>query len=490
MQNFTKLLLAAGLACAGSRAAQAQTLLDNFENTRLVAYPDPQGSFDVVANPGATGLNTSTMVGKYGRLTDSYATLSAQLTNGKFFDKNSIGEYLSGAKKVTMLFRSPTADKIHVQLVAQNRAKAVKAPYVYPQGNFGGVFDATSSGVANGWEMLTFTFTSTSNVDATVTAADVDQFGILIDIGKAGDTGTYYLDDLKGPDVATATGGGGGGTGTVVTDQLYDNYEGTRVLKYNKAVGRTSGVIMLDAANPKPDAVDGSAHVLHYTRSSQDYDVLFLNTTVAPLSDITPFEKGEKQITLKVYSPAPGDVYQVTLQDSTVSLVQKYPAGRKSEYKATTTATNAWENLVFKLANSPDPTISVTSINQIVILINPRATGAVAGEFYLDDFTGPHLTNYTPTAVRNQTTTAELVSIYPNPARGVAHVPFTLKQGGTVSVSVYDALGRRVAQPLESQVRAAGSHVVDVNTSRLSPGFYTCRLVVDGVALSRQLSVE
>ena len=488
MHNFTKLLLAAGLACAGSRAAQAQTLLEDFENTRLVDYPTMQGALTVVANPSKTGLNTSASVGMFVRDGSAYSTLSAHLLNGKKFDKASIDALVSNTKKITLLYRNSSATPVKVQIVPQNSAKAAVAPYTYPQGNYAGIFEATSSGKADTWETLTFTF-SAAQSDATVTDADVDQLAMLINIGTDGDKGTYFIDDLKGPDLATTTGGGTGGGGTsVVTDQLYDDYEGTRVLKYNIAVGRTSGGIMLDAANPHPDAVDGSAHVLHYTRSANQYDVLFLNTTVAPLADITPFENGTKKMTMKVYSTAPGDVYQVTLQDSSVSLVNDYPKGRKSEYKATTTATNAWETLVFALANSPDPSVSVTSINQLVLLINPGKT--VAGEFFIDDWTGPRLTNYTPTAVRNQTTTAELVSIYPNPAHGVAHVPFTLKQGATVSVSVYDALGRRVAQPLDSQARAAGSHVVDVNTSRLTPGLYTCRLVVNGVTLSRQLNVE
>lgn len=43
MRIFTKMLCAAALLAAGQRAS-AQTLLDDFENTRLLNYPAAQGT--------------------------------------------------------------------------------------------------------------------------------------------------------------------------------------------------------------------------------------------------------------------------------------------------------------------------------------------------------------------------------------------------------------------------------------------------------------
>ena len=43
---------------------------------------------------------------------------------------------------------------------------------------------------------------------------------------------------------------------------------------------------------------------------------------------------------------------------------------------------------------------------------------------------------------------------------------------------------------LRNEQRAAGQYSAELNAAKLAPGLYTCRLTVDGVALSRPLSVE
>ena len=59
-----------------------------------------------------------------------------------------------------------------------------------------------------------------------------------------------------------------------------------------------------------------------------------------------------------------------------------------------------------------------------------------------------------------------------------------------MSLAVYDNLGRRVSDLLRNEQRAAGQYSAELNAAKLAPGLYTCRLTVDGVALSRPLSVE
>ena len=110
---------------------------------------------------------------------------------------------------------------------------------------------------------------------------------------------------------------------------------------------------------------------------------------------------------------------------------------------------------------------------------------------YLDDFYGPSLVGYVPTATRTVSTDfAAFAPAYPNPTSGLTQLPFSLKKAATVSLAVYDNLGRRVSDLLRNEQRAAGQYSAELNAAKLAPGLYTCRLTVDGVALSRSLSVE
>ena len=165
-----------------------------------------------------------------------------------------------------------------------------------------------------------------------------------------------------------------------------------------------------------------------------------------------------------------------------------YPVGRNSEYTATTTATNAWETLSFNFVNAPSGTPN-TGLNEIVLLISPNTTAR--RKVYIDDFNGPSLVGYVATAARTiSNADAAFAPAYPNPTSGLTQLPFTLQKPAVVSLAVYDNLGRRVAQVLNGAPLTTGAHSAELNAARLAPGLYTCRLLVNGVALSRQLSVE
>lgn len=296
MNNFTKTLLVSGFALLGSQAAQAQQLLDNFESTRLLDYPTPQGTLTVVPNPGSSAANTSTSCASYVRDgSQQYAVVNAVVKNGGKFANVSAYAGATATKRISMKFRSAAPAGTAVQLVLQNRAKNIVQPYNYPQGNFA-VFNATTAAAANTWETLTFTYAS-GGADPSVTANDIDQMAILVAPNSNG-SATYYIDDLTGPELVTLA-----------------------------------------------------------TRQAQ-------------------------------------------------------------------------------------------------------------------------------------TSTAALGSPYPNPAAGVAHLPFSLRQSATVSLALYDQLGRRVAQVLDGKAYPAGDQSAEIQTNRLAAGLYTCRLTVDGAVLSSQLSVE
>ena len=64
---------------------------------------------------------------------------------------------------------------------------------------------------------------------------------------------------------------------------------------------------------------------------------------------------------------------------------------------------------------------------------------------------------------------------YPNPTTGRATLGFSLAEGGPVRLSVYDALGRKVAELLDEE-RAAGRYEVAFDGRALAAGLYFARL--------------
>ena len=474
MKIFTQMLCAAALLAA-SHSASAQTLYDNFETTRLVSYPGTQGTFNqAAANPGTNAVNGSPTCALYTRDGgQQYAVIVVKPNNGRMAD---VSTYAAGTKKISVKFRSPAVGVV-VQAVLQNSTKSNTNKY--PNGKFGGDFTATTT-VANAWETLTFTYAAASmgNFDPTVLATDIDQMVLLV-APNSNNASTYYLDDLTGPELIT------GPTSTLAVRQLYDNFDGIRVIKY--IAPKTSGGLKVDTLNPAPSATNNSARVARYTRSTNQYDVLVVQPQGAPLADVSNFKNNTLHMTLKVFSPAPDILFQITLQDSTVAGPSNYPAGRNSEYTATTTATNAWETLTFNHVNTPSATPD-TGLNEIVLLISPNTT--TKRKVYLDDWTGPSLMGFVSAARTVKTATAAFAPAYPNPTSGATQLPYTLLQPAVVSLTVFDNLGRRVAQVIDNQSRPAGQFTAVLNAAALAPGLYTCRLTVDGVALTRILNVQ
>ena len=473
MNNFTRMLTAA-LLVAGTQAS-AQTLYDNFEATRIVSYPTVQGVFTQnAANPGSNTVNSSPTCALYTRDGgQQYAVIVVKPNNAVMAN---VSAYAAGTKRISVKFRSPAVG-VTVQAVLQNSVKS--NTNMYPNGKFGGDFNAVTT-VANAWETLTFTYTAAGagNFDPTVLPSDVDQMVLLV-APNSNNAATYYLDDLMGPELLA------GPTSTLAVSQLYDNYQGTRAIKY--IAYKSSGGLRVDTLNPAPSAINNSTRVARYTRSTNQYDALVVQPRGAALADVTNFKNNTLRMTMKVFSPAPGIPFQITLQDSTVANGSNYPAGRNSEYLATTTATNAWEILTFNYANTPSATPN-TGLNEIVLLI--AANTFTRRKVYLDDWTGPSLVGFVSATRAVQTTSAAFAPAFPNPTSGLTQLPFSLQKPAVVSLAVYDNVGRRVAQVLNNESRPAGEFTAELNAARLTPGLYTLRLTVDGVALARSLSVH
>ena len=477
MNNFTKMLCAAALVTGISQAASAQTLYDNFETTRIVAYPAVEGTLVQNApNPGSNTVNTSITCGAYTRQGSAkYAVLVVKPNNARMAD---VAAYATGGtKRISIKFRSP-AIGVTVGAVLQNGAKSNST--AYPGGKFGTEFSAVTT-KANEWEVLTFvpSVASGGAFDATVLPGDIDQMVFQVASGT-NNADTYYLDDIMGPELVAV----GAPAATAV---LLDNFETTRLLSYPSA----DGTLSQTAPNPGSAAPNTSPTCASFARSAIDYATINITPKAGQFFDVSAYTANTQAITMKFRSPAIGTKVQLVLQNraKATATPYNYPQGNfAGTFDATTTVANAWETLTFRFtAGAADASVTATTTDQLALLIAPNTKSA--DTFYFDDVTGPAITTVTATRPVS-TDLAAFAPAYPNPTSGLTQLPFSLKQPATVSLAVYDNLGRRVAEVLNNELRPAGQYAAELNAAKLAPGFYTCRLTVNGAALSRALSVE
>ena len=103
--------------------------------------------------------------------------------------------------------------------------------------------------------------------------------------------------------------------------------------------------------------------------------------------------------------------------------------------------------------------------------------------------------NFVPTVVTGVAPLAEagfgLAPVAPHPVVSTAGaaLPFGLTQAGAVQLSIYDALGRVVAQPVAGTWLPAGAHTATVPPGTLAPGLYVVRLTAGGRHATQRLVV-
>lgn len=146
-------------------------------------------------------------------------------------------------------------------------------------------------------------------------------------------------------------------------------------------------------SNPAVGAENSSALCAKYDRNpGVVFDVIVMDPLGGSTAeDLTDYISGDKQMSVKIYSPEVGITVQITLEDNVTAGPTNYPTGRHSEYTAVTTVANGWETLEFDLLAQPDVTVSNTGVNRLVLLFEP---GVLSGNiFYYDDLMGPEFDN-------------------------------------------------------------------------------------------------
>lgn len=107
-----------------------------------------------------------------------------------------------------------------------------------------------------------------------------------------------------------------------------------------------------------------------------------------------------------------------------------------------------------------------------------------AGEVVSMELTGDQTTSTNPEKELPQY--FSLQQNYPNPFNPVTQIAYALPEESHITLTVYNALGQRVAV-LADEVRAAGHHSATFDAANLSSGLYIYRLQTSGKILTRQM---
>ncbi len=78
---------------------------------------------------------------------------------------------------------------------------------------------------------------------------------------------------------------------------------------------------------------------------------------------------------------------------------------------------------------------------------------------------------------------------YPNPFNPSTNIRYQVPSNSTVSLKVYDMLGREVATLLNGKAQPAGEYEVTFNTGNLSSGMYLYRLEVNQTIITKKLTL-
>ncbi|WP_224485131.1 hypothetical protein [Robertkochia aurantiaca] len=312
-------------------------------------------SFEVVANPDASGANTST--GTVGKITNS----GVNWEGGAF----TLGEPVDfSVENKTIAMRVWANTPVPVLLKFEGGINGERQTEV----------SANHSG--SGWEILTFDFATDaikSYIDGTQGAGEpfvpTGQYGVMtlfID-GPGTTAGDFYIDDVAHLAFTSEP-----LSLPIDFDNPYVAYD----------FGTFNGASYQVVENPDLSGTNTEASMVgQITNSGVNWEGGFFN-----LDNAADFSVGNKVITMKVWSNA------------AVPVLLKFEGGLNGERQTEVTANHSgsgWETLTFDFANDAiksyidgtqgagEPFIPTGQYGTMVIFID--GPGTTAGDFYIDD---------------------------------------------------------------------------------------------------------
>jgi hypothetical protein len=88
-----------------------------------------------------------------------------------------------------------------------------------------------------------------------------------------------------------------------------------------------------------------------------------------------------------------------------------------------------------------------------------------------------------------ETNTNSSMYCYPNPLKDNATINFNLKENSTVSIAIYNSIGQKAVELVNSKSETAGSHSMVFDASKLSAGIYYCKLSTENELIISKLIV-
>lgn len=387
-QVFTILALFIGII-----TVNAQYIYNDFDANQNVTVSGWPNGTTLVANPDASGVNTSPNVGEWVRSGEQWAHMYMELDGTVDFTTGTTFE-LKGYFPIacqTML-KLESADGAFTELAA----------------------DVT---VAGEWVQLSYDFPGGES-------GIYNKVVIFFDFSASADN-TFYIDDIEGPAYSS------GPPPTQI--DLPINFDDAELNYGLLDFGGNASSIIEDPNN--------SANMIVQSIKTETAE-LWAGTTVggsAGFANPIPFVEGSTSMSVAVYSPTVGTPIRLKVEDAgdpTISV----------ETEAMTTVANAWETLVFDFSNEATGTAALNldyNYNKASIFFNFGITGAEAGEqiYFWDDV------EFLANGVSIDELEQVEFAVYPNPALNFINLPI-----GSSDVKIYSITGNMVYESLSSDV--------------------------------------
>ncbi|MEL6853180.1 MAG: T9SS type A sorting domain-containing protein, partial [Bacteroidota bacterium] len=323
-----------------------------------------------------------------------------------------------------------------VQITLEDTSTA--EPANFPTGRHSVYLATTTQDSA--WETLTFTFDN--RPDAAVPDTIVTRIVLLFNPNTNTD-GTYFFDNLIGPEFAVDP-----CAGATSSDSLLTDFE----CEQDAFVTFNHGASLRRVPNPDQSGINTSDFMASYIRNpGEEFDVI-----VGGFSQ--PIVFGDT------------NAFRIHVWDGNaptgVRLAIQYrdDAGNTLldiSDSVSTTAASQWEELTFRFGDLSD-----TTVNTFVLLFDP-------GDFTNDTYFWDNMTLVSDANLVNIEDYLENgnVQVFPNPSQGLTQFQYDLRQAGEVSISIHDISGRLVDE-IRPGFQGAGPQQLSWENRSLEAGMY------------------
>ena len=271
--------------------------IEDYEGAAPTIGDFGNASVSIIANPDASGINTSANVAALTKATGAEVWAGSTITLDTPLD-------LVNFSKINVKTWSPKVGAI-VKVKIENADASITHE----------VDIATSA--ANTWEQLSYDFSGAPT-------ADYVKLVVFFDFGNGGDGSVYYYDDFQLVDDS------GGSLDSPI--QSFDGEAPTLTPFGNAAI--------TIIANPDASGANTTANVAQFTKPSgaETWAGVTLDTDVLDLTNYA-------NISLQSWSPSVGAVVKVKLENADASITH--------EIDVNTSVANAWETLVYDFSGAP-----------------------------------------------------------------------------------------------------------------------------------------